>query len=331
MARRALIVGINTYGGGNDLKACVADAKAMAEVLSRHKDGEKNFDCILLPDRMGDGSPITRPRLREALSELFNFDGEVLLYFSGHGFLSKTGGLLCTTDATKDDWGVPMQEVVDLAIHSAASHVLLILDCCHSGDIANPATMNQAGGKSPLAMLRENMTVIAASRATEGAIEAGGHGLFTGALLDALEGGAADHMGFVTDSALYAYVSRRFAAWDQRPVYKTNATDVLTVRECEPLIGRQLLRLLPTHFPKADYQYRLDPDYEPEDEHGKVKEPVNHEKVAIAKLFKSYRDAGLLRPSDPKLQLYWAALRNETVELTPRGREVWWLVVNDKM
>jgi len=331
MARRALIVGTNTYGGGNDLHACVADAKAMAEVLSRHKDGEKNFDCIVFLDQMEDGSQITRPKLRAALNALFNFDGEVLLYFSGHGFLSKTGGLLCTSDATKDDWGIPMQEVVDLAIDSQAHQILIILDCCHSGDIANPAIMNKDAGKSPLATLRENMTVIAASRATEAAIEAGGHGLFTGALLDALEGGAADHMGFVTAPALYAYVSRRFTAWDQRPVYKTNATEVLTVRECEPLIHRLQLRQLATYFPKADHKYRLDPEYEPEDEHGNVKEPVNKEKVAIAQLFKSYRDAGLLRPSDPKLQLYWVARRSETVELTPRGREYWWLVVNDKI
>jgi Uncharacterized protein containing caspase domain len=98
-----------------------------------------------------------------------------------------------------------MQEVVDLAIQSPARHVLLILDCCHRGDIANPATMNKDGGKSPLATLRENMTVIAASHATEGAVEAGGHGWHTAAVLDALEGGAADHMGFVTASALYAY------------------------------------------------------------------------------------------------------------------------------
>jgi hypothetical protein len=62
-----------------------------------------------------------------------------------------------------------------------------------------------------------------------------------------------------------------------------------------------------------------------------VKEPVNQEKVAIAQLFKSYRDAGLLKPSDSTLQLYWAARRSETVELTPRGREYWWLVVNDKI
>lgn len=331
MDRRALIVGINTYGGGNDLHACVADAKAIAEVFSRHKDNKKNFDCVILLDQMEDGSLITRPKLRAALNELFNFDGDVLLYFSGHGFLSKTGGLLCTSDATKNDWGIPMQEVVDLAIKSQARQILLILDCCHSGDIADLVTMNNDAGKSLLATLRENMTVIAASRATEAAIEASGHGLFTGALIDALDGGAADHMGFVTAPALYAYVSRRFTGWDQRPVFKTNATEILTVRECEPLIARLALRQLATYFPKADHKYRLDPEYEPEDELGNVKEPVNKEKVSIAQLFKSYRDAGLLSPSDPKLQLYWVARRSETVELTARGREYWWLVVNDKI
>ena len=138
-------------------------------------------------------------------------------------------------------------------------------------------------------------------------------------------------MGFVTAPALYAYVSRRFSAWDQRPVYKTNATDVVTVRECEPLIARLKLRQLATYFPSGDDKYRLDPEYEPEDEHGNVKEPVNKEKVAIAQLFKSYRDAGLLKSSDPKLQLFWVAKRSGTVELTARGREYWWLVVNDKL
>jgi hypothetical protein len=86
-----------------------------------------------------------------------------------------------------------------------------------------------------------------------------------------------------------------------------------------------------TYFPKADHKYPLDPEHEPEDEHGNVKEPVNKEKVATAQLFKVYRDAGLLKPSNPNLQLYWVARRCENVELTPRGREYWWLVVNDKI
>jgi uncharacterized caspase-like protein len=167
VSRRALVVGIDAYNSGNNLYACVADATAMGGVLSRHQDGEKNFDCVLLLNQMEDGSPITQPKLRAALTQLFNFDGEVLLYFSGHGFLSKTGGVLCTTDASKDDSGISMQEVVDLAIRSQSSNILLILDCCHSGDIANSAAKNKGGGKSPLTTLRENMTVIAASRATE--------------------------------------------------------------------------------------------------------------------------------------------------------------------
>ena len=103
------------------------------------------------------------------------------------------------------------------------------------------------------------------------------------------------------------------------------------MRECEPLIARLQLRQLATYFPRPITSIRLDPEHEPEDEHGNVKEPVNKEKVAIAQLFKAYRDAGLLKPSDPKLQLYWVARRNETVELTPRGREYWWLLVNDKI
>jgi hypothetical protein len=331
MSRRALIVGINTYGGKNDLVASVADAKAIARPLSRHKSDDKNFDVRLLLDEMEDHSPITRARLRAALHELFDFDGDVLFYFSGHGYLSKTGGLLCTSDATTGDWGIPMQEVVDLVIQSPANHALLILDCCYGGDISNGATTNRDSGNNPLATIRENMTVIASSRATEEAIEGGTHGVFTSALVDALEGGAADHMGFVTAPSLYSYVSRRFAAWDQRPVYKTNATDVFKVRECEPLIDRMQLRQLTTLFPRATYKYRLDPEYEPEDEHGTRMEPVDKEKIAIAQLFKCYRDAGLLKPSDPKLQLYWVARRSETVELTPLGREYWWLLVNDKI
>jgi hypothetical protein len=138
-------------------------------------------------------------------------------------------------------------------------------------------------------------------------------------------------MGTVTAPALYTYVSRRFTAWDQHPVYKTNATEVLSVRQCEPLIERLQLQRLPELFETAYDKYPLDPEHEPEDENGNVKAPVNHQKVAIAQLFKSYRDAGLLKPSNPKLQLYWVARQSDTVELTPLGREYWWLVKYDKI
>ena len=111
MARRALIVGINNYRGGNDLNACVADAKAMAEVLARHKDGEKNFDCLVWLDKTEDGSVITRPKLRAALTELFNFDGDVLLrvvlfYVPGAVLTAESGNYLAHPGGVRDRRGL---------------------------------------------------------------------------------------------------------------------------------------------------------------------------------------------------------------------------------
>jgi hypothetical protein len=333
--RVALIVGIDAYDNASHLAACVADAQAIETVLARHKglDQRVNYACKTLLGTAG--SPITRPALRAACRSLFenrNADDSALFYFSGHGVLGTTGGYLCTSDAAKDDWGVPMQEIVDMAAKSAAHDILIILDCCHSGDFANPVIVNSQGGQYPLAALREGMTVIAASRDLELAVEAGGHGLFTAAILDALEGGAADHMGWVTAPAVYAYVRRRFGGWTtQKPVYKSHAADVTAIRECEPLIDRLKLREMITLFPTADAKYALDAEYEPEDEHGNVKEPVNTEKVERARLFKEYRDAGLLKPSRAGEQLFWTARHLGTVELTPRGKEYWWLVKNLKI
>jgi len=328
--RRAFLVGVDSYHNAGNLSACVADAQAMAEALTRHKDTWPNYECKTWLDRTERGENISRSALRAACRELFTgFKGDVLFYFSGHGVLTDFGGWLCTTDAPRDDWGVSMQEIVKMAIESPASSVLLMLDCCHSGDIANPSIM--ARGDNPLSVLRENMTVIAASQGTEVSVEAGGHGLFTAAVLDALHGGAADHMGWVTAPSIYAYVERRFGPWDQRPIYKTSATGVLVVRECEPLIDRLKLHRVTQLFPTRNHKYPLDPEFEPEDEHGNVHEPVNQLKAAIAQLFKGYRDAGLLKATVPNEQLFWTARRSHTVELTPRGQEYWWLVKNNRI
>jgi hypothetical protein len=330
--RRALVVGIDTYQIAHQLSGCTADAEAIGKLLEWNVDESPNYECRVLLDNMEDGKPITRAALRKACTELFSdIKDDVLFYFSGHGALTPFGGHLCAFDSQRNDWGVPMQEIVEIANGSKARDILMILDCCHSGDFADPSLLNAGRSRDPLAVIRENMTVIAASLSPQAALEAGGHGLFTTAVLDALEGGAADHMGWVTAPAIYAYVDRRFGAFDQRPVYKSYATGVRVVRECAPLIDRLKLHRLVKLFQTQDHQYRLGPKHEPEDEHGKVHKPVDKEKVAVAQLFKEYRDAGLLRPSTPGEQLFWTARRRRTVELTPRGREYWWLVKNKKI
>lgn len=332
--RCALIVGINEYLETDNLHNAVTDAESMKALLHRHQDGTINYECRLLCDTMEDGRPITRGALRQACQELFlDCQGEILFYFSGHGFLDHGGGYIATYDATVGDWGLSMQEIIDLADQSPASDILIILDCCHSGALGNSGALRlPTPGAGPLAVLRENMTIMAASQAPQNSVESGGHGCFTAALIDALDGGAADHLGWVTAPSMYAYANRRFGGWGQHPVYKTHATSVNVVRQCAPLIERLKLRELVKYFPTVDHKYQLDPEYEPEkDEKGRLHEPVNHAKVAIAHLFKDYRDAGLLKPTIPGEQLYWTAKNSHTVELTPRGREYWMLVKNDRI
>ena len=327
--KRALVVGINSYERTSQLTGCVADAEAMSQVLEAHADLRPNYQCRVLLDKLEDGSRITRGALYRACEELFtDIRDDVLLYYSGHGVLTPYGGYLCAYNSNRDDWGVPMDVIVKMANASRARDILMIFDCCHAGDFANPALLPVGNGQNPLALLRENMTVIAASLGSQAALEAGGHGIFTTAVLSALRGGAADIMGWVTAPAIYSYVERRFGAFDQRPVYKSYATGVRVVRKCAPLIRRSTLVQLVNLFKAEDYLYRLDPEYEPEDEHGNVHEPVNHEKVAIAQLFKRFRDAGLLTTTIPGEQLYWTARLSHTVELTLRGREYWWLLTH---
>lgn len=335
MPRRALIVGINNYQDPeNNLDAAVNDAEALAERVARHSDKSPNYDCkdhVHLA-KVEDGSIITRSNLREWIHALFaDFKGDVLFYFSGHGAMTSFGGWLCTSDAEKNDLGVSVEEVLKAAQDSTASDILLIFDCCHSGSIGDAAILQSPKSGNAIAVLRENMTIIAASTASQAAAEAGGHGLFTAAVLDGLDGGAADHMGWVTSQAIYAYVQRRFGAWGQTPVYKSHTTQVNTVRKCAPLIDRYKLERLLEFFPAKDSTFELDPEYEPEDEHGNVKEPINKEKVAIARLFKDYRDAGLLRPCMDGEQLFWTARKSHAVQLTTRGQEYWWLIRNDKI
>src|SRR2546427_777152 len=81
------IVGINRYTTPvSELSACVADAKAMTDLLARHHDGDRNFDCVTLTSPAED---VTKALLREHLQELFHSPADLaLFYFSGHGALT---------------------------------------------------------------------------------------------------------------------------------------------------------------------------------------------------------------------------------------------------
>ncbi|SPP92762.1 caspase family protein [Bradyrhizobium vignae] len=307
MAKRALLVGIDDYHNVAPLAGCAADARAMAAILKKNDNDSPNFDCRLLTCSAGE--PITRAVLRRSWSELFrDFDGDVLFYFSGHGYPTELGGYLVTQEGTPDDPGLAMNDVVHLANLSRARSVLIILDCCHSGAVGNYADL-QSSNQSPL---KEGVTILAASRPGQAAFELDGHGVFTRLLLGALRGGAADVRGRVSAASIYAYAEAALGGLDQRPMYKSHAARLEPVRICEAKVEDALLRELLVFFPEPDAEYRLDETYE------ETNSAAKPEHVAVFRKFKILQIAGLLKPKEG-FDLFWTAERSGFVQLTTLG------------
>jgi hypothetical protein len=325
--RRALCVGIDAYPG-TPLYGCVADAKAVGALLARNGDGSLNFEVSLLTS---DVDVIDRPGLRQALIALFENarDAELVFYFSGHGAQTPWGGELVTVDFAPNTLGVSMGDLLTLATLSPARQITMILDCCFSGDLGNPAELQT--DPSPLfarSLIRDNTILLAASRPTEAAMEDSGHGTFTRLLLEGLEGAAGDHLGHVTALSLYAFASRSFGAWDQRPVLKAHLTEALPLREVNPPIDQALLRELPELFASADTVIQLSPEYEGVRPGPSDAEPTAEQ--AQFDRFKLLRNAGLLETPD-HADLYFAAMDGGTVVLTAIGKYFWRLAASGRL
>src|SRR5262249_51158022 len=157
-------------------------AYAVKELLEHHANQDKNFEVILL-EGSGPDRKVTRAELRENVRKLFAAEGEVaLFYFAGHGYVESTGGSLSTSDATTPDDGVSLSEVMMLANAGRSSSRIVILDSCFSGALGDHPLKQQ------VSELAEGVTILTASTSKQQATEAGGGGLFTALLVDALNG-----------------------------------------------------------------------------------------------------------------------------------------------
>lgn len=324
-SRKALVVGINDYDNFCPLRYAESDARAIAKLLALHGDeGERqNFD---IKKMLQSETPVRRATLRVAIQELFtNSKGlDLAFYFAGHGLVSETGGYLVTTDGVTDDYGITMDELYSAAQRSPANSVLLMLDCCHAGATGD---LSRSGGDIPWALLRENLTIMAASLPMQAAAESSEGGLFSAALRYALDGAAADILGDISIASVYTVIERRFNLWQQRPVAKSYITRPIVLRRVRGSLSRKELHRLTSLFPTAEYKYQLTPDHDPErDVNEKSRTPEVPDKVEVGRIFKRCRDAGLVRATTQSEDFYYAAQRSHTVELTLFGREYWRLV-----
>ena len=315
--RKALIVGINEYPQ-NKLTGCINDAKEIANLLEYHGNGIKNFDVDL------EINIKKKSELKGKIKELFAGEEEVaVFYFSGHGYLDETGGYLVTPDYVENDMGVDFTYILKLANESNCRNKIIILDSCYSGN------MGRTGFNTESSVISEGITVLAACTQQQSAVEEKGHGLFTRLLVEALKGGAANVMGRITPGSIYAYVDQALGSWNQRPVFKTNISQFVSIRDIEPRVPLETIRSIQKLFTSQTEEYRLDPSYEFTNRQEYISETVKpygeEEHIKIFKQLQKLERIGFIEPVGTE-HMYFAAMESKSCRLTVLGQYYWQLL-----
>lgn len=308
--RMAVAIGLNTYKHLPHLTGCVADAKAITELLERHANNDVNYDCSLFTS---ESHPNFRSEnLRAEAERILTLKGveSAVFYFAGHGSRAGRAGTLLTAECMEGGTAFMMAELIGMANVSDAREVVIILDCCRAGAILDELTIL---GTVPL---REGVSVLAACRGTETANEINGRGVYTSHICEALKGGAADVRGYVTVVSIYAYVCEVISSWKSRPLLKTSLSKVAPIRRAGSAISDENLRRLVELFESPDFKFKLEPKHEPT---LMPRDEVAEEQFSV---LQRYRAARLLVPVGEE-HMYYAAMNSKHCELTPLGKFYW--------
>ncbi|MGB7444530.1 MAG: caspase family protein, partial [Coleofasciculaceae cyanobacterium] len=244
--REALVVGINDYPLTDKLKHLkkpAVDAEAIAQILEKYG----NFTVRRLPEvcspegtRGVDPNPppqnlVEVTDLQEAIAQLFNPQGKSipntsLLFFAGHGWQKKQGGVtegfLATSYVNPDEgkWGLSLGWLRQLLQESPVRQQVIWLDCCHSGellDILDEANPRKKGKTF-------DRCLIAACRGFEESREKPKrkHGILTDALLQGLDPDG-DVDGWVSNNKLADFINRQMSAELQRPMFHNSGGAII--------------------------------------------------------------------------------------------------------
>lgn len=216
---RALVIGIDIYKTVSPLGYAVSDATAIKETLIADL-GFAESEVTLLTNAAATKEAIQRAFQRFAKEDV-GLDDKVLVFFAGHGH-TRTGirgevGYLVPHDADLDDFStfIRWDEFTRDADLIRAKHMLFIMDACYGG----LALVRTAGAGSTRflkdMMLRTSRQVLTAGKADQVVSDSGGpipnHSVFTGHLIEAIQGKAATLDGVLTASGVMSYVYGKVA------------------------------------------------------------------------------------------------------------------------
>jgi len=240
MSRDALIVGINAYSHVNSLTAPARDAEAIAQLLNEHG----GFRVRRLPEVVKDDAPqvgkktrVTLQQLEAALEQLFYPEGRsipdtALFYFSGHG-LRNAGrrikeGFLATSDVNLESshCGLRLKWLRELLEESPVRQQIVIIDCCHGGELLNFAEANPGDRGQG-----RDRCLIAASREFEIAYEeiSGSYSTLTKAILQGLDPNRSGE-GWLTTHWLVDFLNQQLQTATQQPTFDNFGSPINLIR-----------------------------------------------------------------------------------------------------
>jgi hypothetical protein len=214
----ALIVGINTYPK-SPLSYARDDAEAIQKILIEKFNFPKENTLLLADDKA------TRLAIMESFLNFthdhIDQNDRILVFFAGHGYThtGKRGevGYLVPVDGSPDNLAslIRWDELTRNGDLIPAKHMLFIMDACYGG-----LAITRSPGPGSMRFLKNMLQrftrqVITAGKADEVVADSGGpipgHSVFTGHLLQGLEGSAATTDGVICANGLMAYVYEKVA------------------------------------------------------------------------------------------------------------------------
>jgi hypothetical protein len=213
----ALIIGINKYEHVSPLEIARADAESIRGALVSQLNFPTNHVTILL-DRKA-----TRSRIFETFLsyDKLNQDDRLFVFFAGHGTTVATPkgqvGYLIPVNGKPGDKStlIRWDDLTRNADVIPAKHILFVMDACYSGlAIQRSGTSGERRFVRDM-LQRRSRQVITAGKANEKVADGGGpsgeNSIFTGYLLEGLQGAAADDGGVIVASNLMNYAYKKVA------------------------------------------------------------------------------------------------------------------------
>lgn len=210
----AIVIGINQYKEVGNLGFACNDAEAIGLLLKEiYGFPEENITVLLDEDA-------TKVNIMSTFLKLANeevqIDDRIVFFYAGHGHTisGKRGdiGFLVPHDGTLNDLSslIRWDDLTRGAELIRAKHILFIMDACYSG-LAITRSLQPGSVRFLKDMLRRNSRqVLTAGKANEVVADANGpiagHSIFTGHLIQALQGSASTSDGIITANGVMSYV-----------------------------------------------------------------------------------------------------------------------------